>query len=564
MKILKGVLTYTLILIGILAIAGILLFASMAFLNFSVFGYRITISTNNAVSLQRELPTYNGNKDKTIEINSNNYNLIVSAIKYNDKTLADTDVRSKPYIEYRDKAFGLVENGDELKELNNEKKVRSYLEISYYKDGNQLSPDSTDLNQADRIVYTLHTPQGVLNYRNSYLKIQLPVAKGEYSYNLVLNSGKGNITIEPYSESGNAENGYLKINSLNVTTTSGNFTSSGLKTESDYVVFSALSVKTEKGNFDFSKQNIKIEYKEDDVAKIGVAKIDSKRGDFIFKDFIGGFTIKGENLVFNSTGEINTNNGTFIYNCPNGTLNINTLNVGSGLGQIVTEYAKVELTKVIGDLSIQATYGDTHIVETDSNVVSVETTHGNITIDKVTKASHNGTVSATSNYGDINVTYSGKGWFTNRSGKTTLTYAGTESTNETKIETVSGTVNATGLRGKVTATATGSANMNLTFAKISKMDESDNANVSSITIGSGKLVVNVPSVIQAGENESKGFSINLKVDGGALMNLYTASTLSNTYSANTTITDYQYGNDDVNNFEFHLNSTGGDIDFHIG
>lgn len=556
MKILKGVLTYTLILIGILAIAGILLFASMAFLNFSVFGYRITINSNNIVAYQRSLPTYNGKKDKTIEINSNNYNLIVSALKYDDKTIGDEHERSMPYIEYQDKAFGLVENGDELKELNNEKKVRSYLEISYYKGGNQLSPDSTDLNQADRIVYTLHTPQGVLNYRNSYLKIQLPVAKGEYSYNLVLNSGKGNITIEPYSESGNAENGYLKINSLNVTTTSGNFTSSGLKTESDYVVFSALSVKTEKGEFDFSKQNIKL--------TSSVAKIDSKRGDFTFKNFIGGFTIKGENLVFNSTGEINTNNGTFIYNCPNGTLNINTLNVGSGLGQIVTEYAKVELTKVIGDLSIQATYGDTHIVETDSNVVSVETTHGNITIDKVTKASHNGTVSATSNYGDINVTYSGKGWFTNRSGKTTLTYVGTESTNETKIETVSGTVNATGLRGKVTATATGSANMNLTFAKISTMDKSDNANVSSITIGSGKLVVNVPSVIQAGENESKGFSINLKVDGGALMNLYTASTLSNTYSANTTITDYQYGNDDVNNFEFHLNSTGGDIDFHIG
>lgn len=604
MKILKGVLTYTLILIGILAIAGILLFASMAFLNVSLFGYRITIDSSNSYYFDGEttkdgMATLNSSWGKTVDIviNSNNYAVIVSAQDWQDKDFANDNIRTIIRTTVADRAFGLVDNAKELKALNGETKVKSYLEVEYFTSG------SGEDKYVSKVEINLHTPQGILNYRDSYIKVELPVANDKFAYNLTINSGKGNINIKPYSYDGTAKTeqlGKLNIKALNITTTSGGLSLYGLKENSSGFVdlSNGLNLKTEKGKFDFTEQNI--------TMGSSVAKIESNRGDFSFKQFWGGFTIKGENLVFNATESISTNNKNFLYNCPNGTLNIKKLDVGSGLAQIVTEYAKVELGEVVGDLSIQATYGDTHINKAIANVISVETTHGNIIVDDVATKLYTklvfekdiegtedkeekiyqnveitnleysrlpevldtnwtlnvekstiyyyaGTVCATSKYGDINVKYSGKGWFINRSGKTNVEYVGTETNYETKIETVSGTVTAQGLKGQVNATATGSANMNLSFSKIPTIGTDTN---SVITIGSGKLTINVPMVVSG---TSAGFVINLIVNSGAEFNLYNASVKETTCSDNRTINAYQYGN----YFNFNLTTNGGDIDFHI-
>lgn len=647
MKILKGVLTYTLILIGILAIAGILLFASMAFLNVSLFGYRITIDSSNSYYFDGEttkdgMATLNSSKGKIVDIviNSNNYAVIVSAQDWQDKDFANDNIRTIIRTTVADRAFGLVDNAKELKALNGETKVKSYLEVEYFTSG------SGEDKYVSKVEINLHTPQGILNYRDSYIKVELPVANDKFAYNLTINSGKGDINIKPYSYDGTAKTeqlGKLNVNALNITTTSGGLSLYGLKEftgeaikseyqvpsydladEEYYVPITNLNLKTEKGKFDFTQQNIIMVSLLGDGD--GTAKIESNRGDFSFKQFWGGFTIKGENLVFNATEKINSSylysyiesDGEesvihseiiyrdFLYNCPNGTLNIKKLDVGSGLAQIVTEYAKVELGEVVGDLSIQATYGDTHINKAIANVISVETTHGNIIVDDVATKLYTklvfekdiegtedkeekiyqnveitnleysrlpevldtnwtlnvekstiyyyaGTVCATSKYGDINVKYSGKGWFINRSGKTNVEYVGTETNYETKIETVSGTVTAQGLKGQVNATATGSANMNLSFSKIPTIGTDTN---SVITIGSGKLTINVPMVVSG---TSAGFVINLTVNSGAEFNLYNASVKETTCSDNRTINAYQYGN----YFNFNLTTNGGDIDFHI-
>ncbi len=532
MKIVKGVLTYTLILIGVLLIAGILLFAGMAFLNFPVFGYRVTMATNKAKEVKTVLLN---DVERTIVINSNNYDVKIRPF--------DDDVEAsnrRMLIQYTDKAFGLVSNGHVID------KTRSVIEVLYYND-ETLVTDEAGQQSATKIVINLKTPQGVLNYRDSSIFVHLPISKTSTSYNykFEINSGKGDVVIMPWYDDEKGDHlGILTVKGMDITTTTGSVTFYGLRETDGSVAFKYLNLKTEKGKFDFTKQNIKVDQN---------VKIESSMGDFAFKEIKAGFTIKGENLVFVAE-EINTGNKSFLYNCPHGTLDINTLNVGNQVGEIVTQYAKVDLDESVGDLSIQATYGNVSIKKSTSGIIDVTTTHGDITIGNSEKSENvaSGTVAARSTYGDIKARYATNGWFTNKKGQINVEYTGDSASHETRIETVDGAVYVKNLTGVVNATATGGANLNINFEKINQGNGE-----SSITIGSGKLTLSVPQIVSG---ESGGFNLNCNIPSSSRLVIKNGQSTDfdckGSEIASKGISDYYAA---ANSYKFNITSKGGNV-----
>lgn len=511
MKIVKGVFTYLLILVGIVFIASILMFTAMAFFKFPVFGTYVVMSSK---STEYICPNSNSALDSNnlvnVTVNSGNYGVII-------RSWTDTQKDQKvPRILVREEGFGLSTNG-----------VRE-AEVEVIRSGNSIT-------------ITVKAPTGVIAYKDSHVEIALPISTEDgYKYNLTINSGKGDISVVPTTDDVTKEEqrGRVNIYDLSITTTTGDVSVRGLGTgKNPSHQFHSLSLKTETGKFDFSDQDLSTEE--------GSVKIESRRGDFTFKNYTGSFVIEGDNLVFNAESIV-TENKTFLYNCPNGTLDINKLDVGTSFAQIVTEYARVEIDELLGDTAIQATYGDIIIKNTTSNVVDVTTTHGDISIGTVSNTGVNGTIALRSTYGDITVdSYPAKGWFTNKSGRITITHAQNNNhISETKIETKKGHVVANNMYGIVTATATGEANMDITFANIPSGDYTSN-----ITIGSGKLNINVPV---AQDNITYNCKVNFTFNGGSA-DVYNGSSNMGNYTENST-----YGS---GAYTFNVNVNGGKVKF---
>lgn len=563
MKIIKGVLTYILILLGIILVAGILLFTSMAFLKFDVFGMSV-IMHNDTYDHSSKLGVDSWSKGtKELYINSNDYDVVIrpwaTTVKNN----------THAYVTVTDNGFGLSTNGVKNAVLDVHYKT-SYTNTDFVTAGDANENEVDDRAEASVIIMDLNTPQGVISYKDSKIEIVLPYT--DFSYNLHINSGNGDITMIPSTDpsTNTPENGKMTIKGLYLTTDGGNVNVSGLNESS---TIDNMVLKTNTGKFDFSAQNIIVK-KENPI------KIDSRRGDFAFKDVAGGFVIKGDNLVL-TAGTINTNEEQFLYNCPNGTIKLKELNVGEkGVTFIVTEYARIEIDKVVGDTSIQATYGDTNISNTVANVVDITTTNGNITIGNARiknykkddngedKADPNdtknyaGTIHLQSTYGDITVNkYSGNAWITNDRGKITITQDEEASYNtKTKIEADRGAVEANNLVGKVEATATGSANMDITFHKLNSDVSGDN--ISEITIGSGTLNLNVPTHT----DDTAVFAVKLSRNGSgkAYMNSNGSSDTSYTKDEDWTALinkgGYAKGDSSIR-WEFHITVNGGEAIF---
>lgn len=521
MKIVKGVFTYLLILVGIVFIASILMFTAMAFFKFPVFGTYVVMSSKSTEYICPDSNTDLSTGEVNVTINSGNYGVIIRSWK-------DTQKDQKvPRIIVREEGFGLSTNGVREAEV----------EI---------------IRSSNNITITLKAPTGVIAYKDSHVEIALPISKeGGYKYNLTINSGKGDVSVVPTTDDVTKEEqrGRVNIHDLTITTTTGDVSVRGLGTgEHPSHQFHSLSLKTETGKFDFSDQDLSTES--------GSVKIESRRGDFTFKNYDGSFVIEGDNLVFNAESIV-TGDKTFLYNCPNGTLDINKLDVGDSFAQIVTEYARVEIDELLGDTAIQATYGDIIIKNTKSNVVDVTTTHGDISIGTVSNGDGvDGTIALRSTYGDITVdSYPAKGWFTNKSGRITITHAQNNNHSaETKIETKKGHVVANNMYGIVTATATGEANMDITFANIPNIDnipkdDNDEIKSSNITIGSGKLNINVP---YAQDDITYDYKVNFTFNGGSA-DVYGSSTKLDGYTENST-----YGSGD---YTFNVNVNGGKVKF---
>lgn len=559
MKIVKGVFTYILIFLGIILAAGILLFTSMAFLKFEVFGMNVIMHNET-----RDWSSRFGFNDspfkgwtameRDIYINSNGYDVVIRPW--------DESVKNNKHAAIRvtDNGFGLSTNSVKNASVSVYYK-QSYNDVRYVTAGTNAEVD--ERASAPVVIIDVKTPQGLISYKNSRVEVVLPWVSG-FGYNLHINSGKGDINIIPTVSSVDhkEELGNMPIKSLYLTTDTGNVSVRGLTENGAAHPISNMVLNTNKGKFDFSEQNFEVS---------NSVKINSTRGDFKFKNITGEFVIKGENLVLKAD-KIVTNNKQFLYNCPNGTITIEELNVGKSVTFIVTEYARVSITKLVGDTSIQATYGDTYIGNTVANVVDVTTTNGNITIDNtwVTNCKYNettgkweaindgyckGTVALRSTYGDITIgEYRGNAWVTNNRGKITINQSQNSYDNdiveETKIETERGEVKATGLTDKVIATATGSANMTLSYYRL----DADVTCESKITIGSGQLNLNVPThTAQTAEFAVKVEAIK---DGGKVI-MKSAGSVNNEYSNLDNLTNGYAKGDSNKKIEFHITVNGG-------
>ena len=584
MKIIKGVLTYTLILIGVLVISGLILIGAMTFLKIPIFGYNFIIGGDEYeyTSSFATFATPATTDTWTIVVNSNNYDIKIRAYG----STASTNMT--PYVSVSNDAFGLVENG--YREAG--------LSLTYGEDGTAFGNDRAS---SKYMTITVNAPQGILNYQDSYIAINLPYVN--FAYDLVLNSGSGDIELYTFynTTTQSEEEGNLHINSLKLITTSGNFTMDGMYEEAntttidyrdsvnydpvtteaernaykeanedvyvDYpeyrtineVQLTSLIIESERGTFDFRNQNLNL-----DGASV---KIKSERGNFYFNEIKSGFNITGENLFFIASS-IYTNGKLFLFNCPNGTLDIGRIDVGSNLAEIVTEYAKVDIDNLYGDISIQATYGSTNILNTYSNVVDITTTHGDISILNVVNRAYRlsatttlGTAAIRSTYGDIKVSnYYANGWFTNKNGQINVTYKGT-AVNETIIRTVDGYVNADGLKGIVDAKATGSANITLTYARIPLVTTAeDTAGDYYASVNTGKLTINIPVAITtavAPDNytSSFGFAVDGHFSNESKLLVNTGSVNVFTSTENPVdYTTFSYGN----YVTFNITSTGGD------
>ena len=640
MKIIKGVFTYILILLGVIFIAGILMTAFMAFTKTRVFGYNFVMSNGKETVVSVEGSTVfkmadTEGKKIDIVINSNDFDVDIVG----DRSANKNGVI--PTICIYDESFGFVKNGV----------TKAYLDADYYDaSGNQIT-DNSQKGSAAKIVYNIITPNGGLcTARDSKVLFILPSPKAKIAgYNFTINSGKGNVNISPTNiqETGDVEYGNLQVSELVITTTSGDVKVSGLSSPDSYVTLTKLDLRTETGKMDFTEQNIEVKDGEPNTAKV---KIQSRRGDFRFKDLTGQLVVEGENIVLEAeTIKTNLTSGRFSYNCPNGTLRIGTLQVyrDQGLVEIVTEYARVEIGAIIGDTLIQSTYGSTFITEAYSNVLDITTTHGDISVgnalysnivadvyvitkvknpawffdgQNLKKESHDvqcqyfmdwmesgddkldenfeyevesnveitaeefavlGTnekrmymikegknveskLALRSTYGNISVgNYVDSGWFTNKFGKITVNQKVAAVDQETIITSEKGTVTATNIMGKLTAKATGSADMNITFANIPKHEGTEIVN--KITIGSGKLTLNVPAVKTGDDvvNKSYEYKLTYRVIESGKLNIYNGTTIDNSYESNskTPVNDGVLNNTVTNKYHFEIYVNGGLCNF---
>lgn len=639
MKIIKGVFTYILILLGVIFIAGILMTAFMAFTKTRVFGYNFVMSNGKETVVSVEGSTVfkmadTGGKKIDIVINSNDFDVDIVGDRSTNKNGVI------PTICIYDESFGFVKNGV----------TKAYLDADYYDaSGNQIT-DNSQKGSAAKIVYNIITPNGGLcTARDSKVLFILPSPEAKIAgYNFTINSGKGNVKISPTNikETGEVEYGNLQVSELVITTTSGDVKVSGLSSPDSYVTLTKLDLRTETGKMDFTQQNIEVKNGEPNTAKV---KIQSRRGDFKFKDLTGQLVVEGENIVLEAN-KIKTNltSGRFSYNCPNGTLRIGTLQVSrdQGLVEIVTEYARVEIGALIGDTLIQSTYGSTFITEAYSNVLDITTTHGDISVgnalysnivadvyvitkvkdpwwfldgQNLKKESHDvqcqhfmdwmvkgntdklndnfeyrldsnveitaeefaalganekrmymikegknveSKLALRSTYGDISVgNYVDSGWFTNKFGKITVNQKVASVDQETIITSEKGTVTATNIMGKLTATATGSADMNITFASIPENPANEVNNI--ITISSGKLTLNVPAV-KTGHgvvNKSWSYALTYRVVDGGKLNIYSGTTIDETHESNSKMPVNEFTGPTENNYRFTINVNGGLCNF---
>ena len=505
-------------------------------------------------------------QSRDLYINSNGYDVVV-------RPWAES-VKGNKYaaIFVTDNGFGLSTNGVKNAQVKVSYK-NNYTDEDFVTGPSTYTVDKwwggTEEKTEDKrmsanvVIIDLKAPQGLISYKNSKIEVVLPWDSG-FAYNLHINSGNGDINVIPATDadSHKDEIGNLPLKSLYLTTNKGDAVVRGL-VESGTYELENLVLKTNTGKFNLASQNLSIK-------NTGKVKIDSTRGDFEFKDITGSFVIRGENLVLKANG-IYTNGQIFSYNCPNGTIDITNLNVANGVALIATEYAKVNISSLKGDTSIQATYGDTHIKNVSANVLDVTTTNGNITVEKAWVTGHKwdgdaqkyvadsgaytGTIALRSTYGDIKVNdYEGNAWVTNNRGKIEINQSQKSYSNgkveETKIETERGEVIASNLSDKVVATATGSANMTLSYYRLDAAVTCE----SKITIGSGQLNLNVPT--HTAQTAEFAVKIEAIKDGGKVI-MKSAGSVNNEYSNLDNLTNGYAKGDSSKKIEFHITVNGG-------
>lgn len=534
MKILKGVCVYTLIILAMLLIVGILLFAAMFLMpDFGLFGYRVINKSKNPVE------TVEIKLDNLAEIDATKpINLVVEAQGHNVSIEYVSDSTTWVIIDKTDDMFGLY------------KYNKNYSEKASYsinKENNQIKITADGL-------------EGAVSYRNSFLRVRIPKQRtmGENNtqalrYNINAKSTSGNISLIGGSKEENVKD--LKIENLSVTTKSGNFGVSGLRTSNEVnkddetkftpvLLLNSLSLKTNKGNFDFSKlaekivvtnANVNVDsYAEqsptynDIYNQLGSANINSNSGTIEFAnagELTANINITGEDIVFKA-GKVSTLGNGFYFDSAYGVFDVKSINnkpndksAEKRNINIISNNIDVKLEEINGEASIKTEYGNISI-KILNDQTRLESVHGDITVDNA-----NNVISATNQYGNILIkNFKSKCYVLNKQGSINVSYDkdydATLALDQTRIKALTenfvqlintnGSIVANNLVNKTNITALGSSNVTVNFKKLYVFD--NNEVIHSIVVNGSTANVNVPSTENFWINNiSKGGKIGGKV-----------------------------------------------------
>lgn len=389
MKIIKGVLIYTMLLIGGALIIGMALIGCMfLFPNFKVFGWGVMFQSNKLVT---DIKSENfspqpedSNKVITLDIDAKLHD--VEIYQFSDST---------EYISIQkyDDMFGLMKGSRD----------------NY--DGS-VTLDKVEDNIEDHYKIETKAIEGAILKRTSRIIVYVP-NRQNYVFNISTNNG--NITIngglkEVAGKVETATN--LKVVGLNLKTTSGDFSWNNIYNNEKIVPLKTLIAKTNTGKFDFTLG--------DDITLNSTDNqyyLECKRGEFLFNNIDADkVNIVGDDVLVRAN-KLHTKKS-FYFNAPSGFFDVTTLtNNDKGLSTIITNNIDVKLDTVNGELAITTTYGDITVNKTMANA-TLKSIHGNITIGEAKSS-----LSAISEHGDITVgKYSAKVYLKNKHGKIVATF----------------------------------------------------------------------------------------------------------------------------------------------
>lgn len=205
MKIVKGVFVYTMLLIGIALIFGMLVLGSMFFLDVPVFGWKALYQSHKITADIYSEKITGSEIDLTINAGMYDVNISQYVLRQVDEENDATKKIEYIGIDKMDDLWGLYKRDDQKKSVSENGIVFNKVSDS-------------------KMIIDVEQVEGLISPRKSYINVRLPYDK---EYNLTINTTKGDIYI---NGSGDEDVSNLKINSLKIKTDSGNFGWKNVKT----------------------------------------------------------------------------------------------------------------------------------------------------------------------------------------------------------------------------------------------------------------------------------------------------------------------------------------------
>lgn len=474
MDLIKNLLKYLFILVGIAAFILIILASIMFFVpSVTIFGYRFRDSHNSYVLQLQNLTEVN-----TITVKTNAYNI---RILPNTDSASPSDFR----IVIKNNYVGFVNSENETLLVNNEDvknfttlSENAFLERQLDSNSNPVIVDDEEVKIPGSYVFDLTEVSGIMTYGNSTINIYVPQTFGSVDYNLETNKGVINFAK-------NTENTYQKVSTGNinikVNSNRGSFSLDNVNMKST----ATLDVKNYLGR-------IKI---NSDIG--GSVKISSKTGSFLFNNIgssestgIEDSTLSSERVVLLISGDnpyvtFNNLNGSLKFTSKSGTVEGNNVS-----GDIITETEGgfLRINKMIGGALISTTSGEVKInqIGNESNLersINISTQTGNINL--------GGTETEGAIFGKISsvTTKSGKITLNNvkndlnriesTSGSININFEKSNTIKNAVISSNSGAINISNINGEISASTSNSSAINASYYLIGGASNftTDNGNI---------------------------------------------------------------------------------------
>lgn len=454
-KILKGVLVYSILILGALVVVGgatigVMLLSSTGDKPLELFGYKaifVSKVLRDDVGLSTE--EFANNSVINININAGDYGVNVREF--------DT-LTNQVAVRKRDTVIGLYE-GEFQKEV--------YTNVTRHKETIEImgQPVEVPLNEYT-IDITVVQPSGFMLYGGSYITVSLP-SYADFVYNLNIVTTSGSVDIDGSNDIIEGETDYnIIVGSLSVTTKTGDLSifkiNNAQSSQENEMVLNTLYLSTGSGTFDLS--NI-------DTVRLGSPSeenpinIISKRGKFVFNKVYGAMNMVGQDQMSLEAKEIYTSGFGFNYDSDYGYFKIEKLNVGVYENSINTTNVNIDIKEIIGELRIVTRNGKINI-DKAHNSINLKSTSGNIVVKEAL-----GHITAETSKGDILVSkYNLSALFISQSGYVEANYNGDEAnpTNLTTVQVDTSFVKLTNIYNAIDIKSTGSVNVKLYFQPLTQ------------------------------------------------------------------------------------------------